>query len=55
MGKAVPPASQNLLGSYLPEDVLGAAVERFNDIVMVTEANPIDEPGPRVLFVNPAF
>jgi len=55
MGKAVPPASQNLLGSYLPADVLGAAVERFNDIVMVTEANPIDEPGPRVLFVNPAF
>jgi PAS domain S-box-containing protein len=55
MGQAIPPAPQNLFGTSLPADVLGAAVERFNDIVMVTEANPIDEPGLRVLFVNPAF
>ena len=28
---------------------------RFNDIVLITEAEPQDEPGPRMLFVNEAF
>ncbi|HEY4989835.1 MAG TPA: PAS domain S-box protein [Opitutaceae bacterium] len=35
--------------------MLGAAVDGFNDIVMVTETDSVDEPGPRVLFVNPAY
>jgi PAS domain S-box-containing protein len=35
--------------------LLGAAVERLNDIVMITEAEPVDEPGPRIVFVNAAF
>jgi PAS domain S-box-containing protein len=39
----------------LPPDVLAAAVDGINDIVVVTEANPIAEPGPRILYVNPAF
>jgi PAS domain S-box-containing protein len=39
----------------LPSDVVGAALERLNDLVIVTEANPVEEPGPRIIFVNPAF
>jgi PAS domain S-box-containing protein len=31
------------------------AVERISDIVMVTEADPVEEPGPRIVYVNPAF
>jgi PAS domain S-box-containing protein len=47
--------ARNPLGNTLPSDVLGAALERLNDCVIVTEARPIEEPGPRILFVNPAF
>ncbi len=35
--------------------LLEAAVARLNDIVMITEAAPIDKPGPRIVFVNDAF
>ena len=35
--------------------LLAASVARFNDIVMITEAEPLDEPGPRIVFVNDAF
>jgi PAS domain S-box-containing protein len=35
--------------------LLYAAVERLNDVVMITEAEPLDEPGPRIVFVNAAF
>src|SRR5579859_3283330 len=55
MPSAVRSETQNLNGSALPSDVLIAAVDRLNDIVIVTEANTVDEPGPRILFVNPAF
>jgi PAS domain S-box-containing protein len=55
MGLAKGVASQNPFGILLPPDVLGAAVDCFNDVVMVTETEPLDEPGPRILFVNPAF
>jgi PAS domain S-box-containing protein len=41
--------------TVLPPDVLGAAVNRFNDIVMVTDSEPFEDPGLRILFVNPAF
>ena len=35
--------------------LLGAAVARLNDVIMITEAEPLQEPGPRMLFVNEAF
>jgi PAS domain S-box-containing protein len=31
------------------------AVERSNDVILITEAEPLAEPGPRVVYVNPAF
>lgn len=34
---------------------LKKAVERSADVIMITEAEPVDLPGPRILFVNPAF
>src|SRR5580698_333799 len=55
MGHASGVASQDPFGVILPPDVLGAAVDCFNDVVMVTESEPAEEPGPRILFVNPAF
>lgn len=30
-------------------------VERARDVIIVTEAEPLDEPGPRIVYVNPAF
>jgi diguanylate cyclase (GGDEF)-like protein/PAS domain S-box-containing protein len=36
-------------------NLLGACIERTNDVVMITEAEPLDEPGPRIVFVNDAF
>ncbi|HUG28105.1 MAG TPA: PAS domain S-box protein, partial [Gemmatimonadales bacterium] len=35
--------------------LLRKAVARLNDIVMITEARPLDSPGPRIQFVNEAF
>lgn len=35
--------------------LLASSVARFNDLVVITEAEPLDEPGPRILFVNEAF
>ncbi|MBC8103047.1 MAG: PAS domain S-box protein [Cytophagales bacterium] len=35
--------------------LLQAAVENANDVILITEAEPVDAPGPRVLYVNPAF
>lgn len=35
--------------------LLSSAVSRLNDIIMITEAEPIDDPGPRTVFVNEAF
>ncbi len=35
--------------------LLEAAIERLNDVVIITEAAPLQEPGPRIVFVNPAF
>jgi PAS domain S-box-containing protein len=55
MGQAKSVESRDPFGTVLPADVLGAAVDCFNDIVMVTESEPLDEPGPRILFVNPSF
>lgn len=30
-------------------------VELAQDVIIVTEAEPLDEPGPRIVYVNPAF
>lgn len=30
-------------------------VEHAHDVIVVTEADPLDEPGPRIVYVNPAF
>ncbi len=35
--------------------LLEAAVEQANDVILITESEPIDQPGPRVVYVNPAF
>ena len=35
--------------------LLKTAVSRINDIILITEAEPIDEPGPRIVSVNDAF
>jgi len=35
--------------------LLEASVSRLNDLVLITEASPITEPGPRILYVNEAF
>ncbi|MBE9184411.1 PAS domain S-box protein [Microcoleus sp. LEGE 07076] len=35
--------------------LLESAVTTTNDAVLITEAEPIREPGPRIVYVNPAF
>jgi diguanylate cyclase (GGDEF)-like protein/PAS domain S-box-containing protein len=35
--------------------LLQTSIAHLNDIVMITEAGPIDAPGPRIVFVNDAF
>ena len=35
--------------------LMEACVARMNDLIVITEAEPIDEPGPRILYVNDAF
>ena len=35
--------------------LLETSISRLNDIVLITEAEPFDEPGPRIVFVNDAF
>jgi PAS domain S-box-containing protein len=35
--------------------LLKTAVSRLNDVVIICEAEPIDAPGPKVVFVNDAF
>ncbi len=35
--------------------LLEGSIARLNDIVIITEAGPFSEPGPRIVFVNDAF
>lgn len=35
--------------------LLESVVVHCNEMVLVTELDPLDEPGPRILYVNPAF
>ena len=55
MGPPKSSISHDPFGTTLPPDVLGAALEQFNDIVMVAEGDPAQGLGLRVLYVNPAF
>ncbi len=36
-------------------NLLGKCISHLNDIVLITEAEPFDAPGPRIVFVNEAF
>ena len=45
----------SLLESLDTQHLLQACVANLNDIVLITEAEPFDEPGPRIVFVNEAF
>jgi len=44
-----------LLASNAQLQLLETCVSRLNDIVLITEAEPFDGPGPRIVFVNDAF
>ncbi len=35
--------------------LLETAIARLNDVILITEAEPSDKPGPRIVFVNDAF
>jgi PAS domain S-box-containing protein len=35
--------------------MLAAAVEHASEAVLITEAKPLDHPGPRIVYANPAF
>src|SRR3569832_82172 len=35
--------------------LLESSIARLNDVVIITEAGPFSEPGPRIVFVNAAF
>src|SRR6202040_335916 len=35
--------------------LLQASISRIKDEVVITEAEPLDTPGPRIVFVNEAF
>ncbi|HEY1792691.1 MAG TPA: PAS domain S-box protein [Opitutaceae bacterium] len=48
-------STRDPFGAVLPPDVLGASLDGFTDIVMVTEADLSDKAGPKILFVNPSF
>ncbi len=39
----------------LREGLLGQLVFRALDVIIITEAEPLDEPGPRIVYVNEAF
>jgi len=35
--------------------LFGVCIERLNDAILITEAGPIDRPGPRILWANRSF
>lgn len=35
--------------------LLGHCISRLTDTVLITEGGPLDEPGPRIIFVNEGF
>jgi PAS domain S-box-containing protein len=36
-------------------ELMRTAVEAAHDAILITEAEPLEEPGPRILYANPAF
>lgn len=36
-------------------ELLSRIAEMTEDVILITDAEPIDEPGPRIVYVNPAF
>ena len=48
-------AGAAVCGSLDTQHLLEACVANLDDIVLITEAEPFDEPGPRIVFVNEAF
>jgi PAS domain S-box-containing protein len=47
--------SQQLQQASSDMQLMMSAVLKAEDAIVITEAEPIDEPGPRILFVNEAF
>ena len=37
------------------EDLLGRIAEHTDDVILITGAEPLNRPGPRILYVNAAF
>lgn len=48
-------AEAALLESNAQRQLLETCVARLNDIVLISEAEPFNQPGPRIVFVNEAF
>lgn len=48
-------AEAKLIESNQRLQLLETCVARINDIVLISEAEPFNEPGPRIVFVNEAF
>ena len=49
---------QDVTGGHRAQEhlrLLEGSIARLNDLVIITEAAPFDEPGPRIVFVNEAF
>jgi len=44
-----------LMAANAQRRMLELCIAKLNDVVVITEAEPIDMPGPRVVFVNDAF
>lgn len=40
---------------YEQLELLRACIDRTNDVIIISEAEPIDPPGPRIVYVNNAF
>ena len=52
----VPVPEAAVKGSSLSlQDLLGRIAEHTDDVILITEAEPLDQPGPRILYVNAAF
>lgn len=48
-------ADAALVQSNEQRQLLETCIARLNDIVLISEAEPFDQPGPRIVFVNEAF
>lgn len=46
---------ESIRASHVQLQLLETCISRLNDIVLITEAEPFDEPGNRIVFVNDAF